>query len=326
MFHRDGSVWTETQRLTPSDPCGCFGYSVAIHGNTIVVSATGCGAAYVFHRDESVWTETQRLTPSDPDELCFGHSVAIDDDTIVASNPSNTNDKGEMAGAAYVFRWDGTTWTQQAKLTASDGGYHHYFGDGVAIQGDTIVASGSGGVYVFHWDGSTWTEQQKLTPSDGGAGGFGTSVAICSDTIIVGAYGDDTKGVNAGAAYVFAWNGSTWTEQQKLTASGGAANDYFGTSVAVDGTTVVVGADRDDNFYVADAGAVYVFVPRASVVISGDINDSGIVDLADAILALQVPAGLSPDGVHLSADVNGDGKIGLEEVIYVLQKVSGLRE
>ena len=93
---------------------------------------------------------------------------------------------------------------------------------------------------MFVRSGGTWTEQQKLTASDAAAGDlFGASVAVSGDTVVAGAYVDDTPaGVDAGSAYVFVRSGGTWTEQQKLTASDAAAGDQFGVSVAVSGDTV----------------------------------------------------------------------------------------
>ena len=97
---------------------------------------------------------------------------------------------------------------------------------------------------MFVRSGTTWTEQQKLLASDGAAGDyFGFSVSVSGDTVVVGASLDDTPGgVDAGSAYVFVRSGTTWTEQQKLLASDGAAGDDFGYSVSVSGDTVVVGA------------------------------------------------------------------------------------
>ena len=143
------------------------------------------------------------------------------------------------------------------KLTASDGAASDYFGDSVAIDGDTLVVgarydddngSASGSVYVFIHSGIIWTQQAKLTASDGAADDrFGSSVAIDGDTIVVGALLNDDNGTDSGTAYVFTRSGTTWTQQAKLTASDGALDDEFGQSVAIAGDTIVVGADRDDD-------------------------------------------------------------------------------
>ena len=136
---------------------------------------------------------------------------------------------------------------QETKLTASDGAAFDYFGLSVAIANDTVVVGAywnvndnsdrSGSAYVFTHTGTTGTQQAKLTASDGVVNDrFGISVAIASDTIVVGATRDDTDNVtDSGSAYVFVRTGTTWTEQAKLTTSDGAAEDYFGRSVAIDG-------------------------------------------------------------------------------------------
>ena len=103
----------------------------------------------------------------------------------------------------------------------------------------------------------------KLTASDGAASDqFGYSVSISSDgtTALIGAYQDDDKGANSGSAYVFKYNGTSWSQQSKLTASDGAANDYFGYSVSIssDGTTALIGAYLDDDKG-ANSGSAYVF-------------------------------------------------------------------
>ena len=121
------------------------------------------------------------------------------------------DDNGSASGSAYVFVRSGTTWTEQQKLTASDGAASDWFGFSVSISGDIAIVgaykddSGQGSTYVFVRSGTTWTEQQKLTASDGAASdSFGRSVSISGDTAIIGAFGDDDDGSNSGSAYVFA--------------------------------------------------------------------------------------------------------------------------
>ena len=164
---------------------------------------------------------------------------------------------------------------EQAKLTASDGAAYDYFGCSVAVSGDGSTAvigahgdddigNNSGSVYVFTRSGSSWTQQAKLTASDGASGDlFGYSVAVSGDgsTAVIGAHGDDDRGIDSGSAYVFTRSGSSWTQQAKLTASDGAASDLFGWSVAVsgDGSTAVIGAYYDDDRG-SNSGSAYVFI------------------------------------------------------------------
>jgi len=162
-----------------------------------------------------------------------------------------------------------TAFAKETKLTASDGAVNDLFGISVAIAGDTIVVgaqgdddngTGSGSAYLFMRTGLTWTQQAKLTASDAAASDhFGNSVAIAGDTIVVGAIFDDDSGTESGSAYVFTRAGTTWTEQAKLTASDGAANDWFGTSVAIAGDTIVVGAIFNKDNGTSNGSALFLY-------------------------------------------------------------------
>ncbi len=273
-----------------------FGASVAISGNTVVVGACcipppclppyrlGPGAAYVFTEPSTGWanmTQTAKLTPSDG-SFFFGTSVAISGNTVVVGAVTYAGDLdffafgGPSPAAAYVFTEPNEGWanmTQTAKLTASDGAAYYEFGDSVAISGSTIVVGspfstvaggaegnvqGAGAAYVFMEPGTGWenmTQSAKLTASDGAANDyFGDSVAIDANTIVVGAGGasiggptecDGESSDKPGTAYVFTEPVSGWenmTQTEKVIASDGLANDYFGDSVAISGKTVVVGS------------------------------------------------------------------------------------
>jgi hypothetical protein len=277
VFTKSGTTWTQQQKLQASDveAGDSFGNSVALDGDTVVVGAysedtggSAAGAAYVFTRTGTTWTQQQKLVASDAEaDDRFGWSVALDGDTVVVGAPEEDTG-GSVAGAAYVFTRTGDTWTEQEILYASDAGTGDLFGISIALDGDTLVVgaygvytggSYAGAAYVFTRTGTTWPEQQILYASDVEASDrFGYSVALDGDTVVVGAYYEDTGGNNAGAAYVFTRSGSTWTEQEILYASDAQADDYFGTSVALDGDTVVVGARGEDTGG-SSAGAAYVF-------------------------------------------------------------------
>src|ERR1022692_4607455 len=264
-------IWTQEAKLTASDGLAgdAFGVSVSVSGDTAVVGAgfkkiglnRGQGEAYVFVRSGTTWTQQQTLTALDgATNAVFGFSVSVSGDTAVVGAPNQ--DENDSPGAAYVFTRSGTTWTQQQKLTASDGSLVNEFGISVSVSGDTAVVGpavaafggsvSQGKAYVFVRSGTTWTQQQKLTASDGVAGdAFGFSVSVSGDTTVVGATGNNSQG----AAYVFVRSGTTWTQQQKLTASDGAAGDLFGRSVSVDQGTAVIGAQAKNSAQ----GAAYVF-------------------------------------------------------------------
>ena len=214
----------------------------------------------------------------------FGVSVALDNDTAVvgAFQPTYTDPDTSLdvsrPGAAYVYIKDSNgAWSQQAKLTASDGADGDEFGISVAVDGDTVVVgargnvSKTGAIYVFTKpsDGD-WTStitETKLTATGGAADDlFGASVALYgASTIVVGAPGDQNSvggtDVSTGSAYVFARDSNgEWSQNAKLTASNAALDDLFGNSVAVDDDTIAVGAYGKDGNSLTDSGLVYVFV------------------------------------------------------------------
>ena len=197
----------------------------------------------------------------------FGISVSISGDVAIVGADGN-DDNGLQSGSAYISRFDGTTWSQDQKLLASDGAAGDRFGFSVSIGGDMAIVGAfldddngtdSGSVYVFRFDGTTWSQEQKLLASDGARGdGFGISVSIGGDVAIVGASGDGDNGINSGSAYIFRFDGTTWTQEQKLLASDGASGDSFGYSVSISGDVAIVGAGGDDDNGTG-SGSAYVF-------------------------------------------------------------------
>jgi len=175
------------------------------------------------------------------------------------------DDFGDVSGSAYVFRRSGTTWTQEAKLYASDAAMGHLFGQAVALDGDTALIASSeqnasaGAVYVFTRSGTVWTQQAKLTAADAGNWKlFGSAVDIEVDTAVIGSSNDSLTDWGAGSAYIFRRSGTVWSQEQKLLASDGAAYDEFGNDVAISGDAVVISARLDDTTY-SDTGSAYVF-------------------------------------------------------------------
>ncbi|MBI4700937.1 MAG: FG-GAP repeat protein [Deltaproteobacteria bacterium] len=270
----DPLVWVEEQKLIAGDGAkfDVFGRSVALGGDRAIVGATGdddggpaSGSAYVFVRQAGQWVQEAKLTASDAGVSdCFGVSVATDADTaVVGADEACGFPYG--SGLAYVFVRQGAIWTQQAKLAASDPAPGDFFGESVAIDGDTVVVGvpgdedagpKSGSAYVFVRQGGAWTQQAKLTASDAASDdAFGVSVAVNGETVIVGAMGN---GDHRGAAYVFVRQGGAWVEQTKLTALDGEPFDFLGSSVALDGDTAVAGAPSDEDAG-PWSGSAYVF-------------------------------------------------------------------
>jgi uncharacterized repeat protein (TIGR01451 family) len=281
VFVRSGGTWVEQQKLVPSDAGAgfIFGRSVSLFGDTALIGATRAtglggtfpGAAYVFVRSGTTWTQQQKLVAADPTSFArFGAAVSLSGDTAVVTSESSTN---SIAGAGYVFVRSGATWTQQQKLSPSDGAVDDFFGFSVGIEGNTTfigsprddTTSGgldAGSAYVFSRRGTAWSETQKLEPADASAGQrFGESLSVSGDTLVVGALG----GSIPGAAYVFTRAGTGWNQQQKLQASDGLAGDSFGEAVFISGGRLMVGASDDDNQGGQDAGTAYVFLRSGAV-------------------------------------------------------------
>ena len=233
---------------------------VALDGDTLVVgaltavvsSAQQVGRAFVYLRTGNTWAQQAELIPS-PDNRAafdeFGSAVAVSGDTVIVGARRHNSDQG----AAYVFVRSGTTWSQQAKLTASDGAAGHGFGAAVALTGDTAVigAGGANASYIFKRVGTVWTQQPKLTGAAGD--GFGCAVAVSGDSALIGA---PSKTSNAGAAYVFKSAGGDWSSPTStlLTASAGAGA-YLGYAVDLAGRYALLGAPGQTGHI----GAAYVF-------------------------------------------------------------------
>lgn len=276
-----------------------LGESTAISGNTIVVGTPNYtaaatnkeqGAAYVFTMPRSGWadaTQTARLTAEKgQSEELFGHSVSVSDNTIVVGAPFREVGRHTDQGAAYVFVKPVAGWrnaTQTAKLTAGGGAAHEFFGESVAVSHDTVlvgvpghtvgkhVMQGAVDVYARRasgWAGSL-TQTAELTASDGNASdALGISVAISGNTIVAGA---DQHAVadsaNEGAAYVFVKPVAGWrnaTQTAELSDRQGQSGELFGHSVAVSGSTIVVGAPDREVAENAEQGALLVFTRPAS--------------------------------------------------------------
>jgi hypothetical protein len=157
-----------------------------------------------------VFTRTLLLASDGQQGDHFGYAVAVSGNTAVIGAAY----KNDQSGVAYVFVLRGTTWVQQAELTASDAAPLDQFGSLVALCGNIAVIgaraknNGTGAAYVFVRSGSVWTQQAELTPPAGvPAAFFGNAVAVGGTTVVVGEPGDFDV---AGSAYVFVQQGSTW--------------------------------------------------------------------------------------------------------------------
>lgn len=242
VFVRNGNSWTQEAYLKASNTGADdrFGISVSISGDTIVVGA--------------IW----------------------EDSSATGLNGNQIDNSASNSGAAYVFLRSGTTWSQQAYLKGTNTGTGDRFGWAVEISQNTIVvgakwedsaatgtqgiqadnsAPDSGAAYIFVRSGSVWGQQAYLKASNTEAGdNFGYSASISGDTVVVGSFFEDggSSGINgnqtdnsatdSGAVYVFARNGSIWTQQAYLKTSHNKPYCRFGQAISISGETLVAGA------------------------------------------------------------------------------------
>ncbi len=318
VFTRSASGWSQQAYVKASntDAGDAFGASVALSadGNTLAVgalgeassaaavngnqgdnSAVGAGAVYVFTRIGIAWSQQAYVKASNAgagDQFGVAIALSTEGNTLAVGAEDEAgsatgingqaNDGAEEAGAAYVFTRNGTIWSQQAYLKASNTGKGDNFGASLAmsqdgnllavgatredsnakgINGDQVNndANGSGAVYVFVRNDAAWSQQTYVKASNTVTDAkFGSSVALSAlgNTMAVGARNEDSNatGINgdqanralesSGAVYAFTRSGVTWTQQAYLKASASDAGDYFGFSVALsaDGNALAVGA------------------------------------------------------------------------------------
>ncbi|MFN0110096.1 MAG: BACON domain-containing protein [Blastocatellia bacterium] len=261
IFAREGSLWAFRQKLLSAGlrANDRFGSSVAMSGSTIVVGTPGfdsspsvanTGSAYVYAFNNGAWIIQQILVqPSPQAGEGFGQSVAIDGNTVVVGCPVFTNNRGRVA----VFTAVGGGWQFRENLNfqPQDG---DQFGASVSVSGNTIVAGiplrdiifqNTGSVRLFDFNGTTWAFTQEVQALDGeGMDEFGTSVSIRGNKLVVGAIFDSSPGISShGSAYYFTRPavGQPWAFQRKFLPTNLVANTTYGNSVALSGSTIVVG-------------------------------------------------------------------------------------
>lgn len=308
------AAMVQQSELNPADGVSGdrFGGAAALSddGNTVLIAASEKtvggkakqGAVYVYERTNGVWSQQAELTASDGaanDQFGWLHAVALSGDGKTALIGAATDG---INGSAYVFvRSANGGWTQQAKLT----GIGYQFGVDVALSQDGNTAiigannynSGCGSALIYKRTGAVWMYQTMLTPSDGApVDFFGNSVALSGDgnTALVGAYHKTIGGNTAqGAAYLYIWSGSAWSEVQRLTHAAASANDRFGSSVALsgDGSVAVVGIPNSDSISAANTGQAIVYTWNGSLWLGNDV-----LQCANAEFYCGTAASISRDG------------------------------
>ncbi len=336
VFRRTGTNWTQEAKLLASDGTydDAFGVSVSLDDDTALVGAhwnddkgENSGSAYIFTRIGTTWIQEAKLLASDgaPNDY-FGASISLDGDTALIGVYFD-DDKGLNSGSVYVFTRSGTTWTQEAKLLASDGTMGDYFGWSVSLDGDTALVGAcydddngadSGSAYIFTRTGTTWHQEAKLLASDGTLEAvFGCSVSLDGDTALIGAEYDDDNGYNSGSAYVFTRSGTIWKQKAKLLASDGAAKDLFGLIVSLDNCTALISA-IGDSVNGENSGSAYVFTksnetPDLEIDIRGGFGINVVITNNNPVNIFSIEWQIHVEGGILGAiNKTNDGLIDIE--------------
>jgi hypothetical protein len=261
VYVHSGSTWREQAILKPPSPpqtFGNFGISLAVSGGTMVIAApftnVGAGEAYVYAQSGSRWQAQSDLTdPRGGPGRFKGASVAVSS-TTAAIGAWGADD---LAGAAYIYALSQGIWRRQTTLKDPGNEYLDLFGSSVAVSGRTVIVGAPGAqglngrAYVYVRSGGRWRRQGTLSSPSGG-GDFGSAVALYGNTAVIGAL--DARGF-AGAAYVYARSGTRWHRDATLDGPRGACCAYFGSSVALYGGTIAVGAPGARKW----TGAAYVY-------------------------------------------------------------------
>ncbi len=200
------------------------------------------GAVYVFTDNSGTWSQTQQMVDeySPSDYEYFGSSLSSSDGTVAVGAIGWENDSLQTTGGVFLLTYNGSNWVSSGALTSSDGTSYDDFGAAVSISGTEMAVSATnqkvgsnsaqGEAYVFTYSGGSWSQTTTLTASDGAANDhLGGSLAISGTTVLAAS---DAHNSDQGAVYEFTPSGSSWS-QTELTASDGAAGDYFGSTVRV---------------------------------------------------------------------------------------------
>ena len=342
IYRRIRGDWQREARLVLANRGSFdrFGWSVATSGNVVVVGSNGSGqqVAVIYQFDGARWIESTTLRPPRAGVSGFGRNVAVSADVTIVGARYSTTDGVSASGAAFIYRFDGTTWQQEAELTLDASRGRAQFGLGVAIHDDLAVvgapASNSigsqGSVHVYRFDGARWVVEAELTTDDDVTEDhFGTRVAVENNVIVVGSPQDDPSGEDSGSAYVFRFDGSSWSQDVRLNPTDGGAFEYFGSDVAVSDDVVIVGAPGDDDNG-RDSGSVYEFRydgsnwNQASKLVASDASEIARLGGSVSISADSALIGASGDDENgfisgaaytfdIALDTDGDGLSDVED-------------
>lgn len=317
--------------LSPGDN---FGASVAISGDFAAVGAPlddeqlgNEGAVYVFQRsagNAAQWDFVKKILAADAQSADnFGASVALDGERLlVGANQSDAS--GDNSGAAYMFyrnHGGAGQWGQVAKLLATTGAADDFFGASVDLDGDFAIVGANGvnglfqnigAAYIFgrnQFGPDAWGQIEKIRAKQNGENdNFGAKVGISGPWAIVGADGNDLKGNNAGAAFIFYKNQNgfvnSWGQSQILFNVSGQADDHFGSGVGIDAPYAVVASSGDSPFGQNSGGGFVYLLQGNSWVLVDQLADGGGQN-GDA---LGTAAAISGQTIILGAPLDNNGQ------------------
>ncbi|MEM9998503.1 MAG: T9SS type A sorting domain-containing protein [Bacteroidota bacterium] len=222
VFERQSGGWATTALLTDPDgrTADFFGRQVALAGDRLAVASNAVdldgardgGAVFIYDRAPGgTWTRAAKLTASDAAEADgLGTSIAFNgpDELLVGADDVD-GPGGVNTGAVYVFRFDGTTWREDQKLTNPDAERFESLGASVAAQDDrawvgALGIGGQGGAAEFVREPGGWVRARTLLPTGGSSTDrLGTSIAFDGGRLVIGAPNDDDQASNAGASYAY---------------------------------------------------------------------------------------------------------------------------
>ena len=258
IYKYDGAVWALMTKLETRNEAYSFGKDVDILGNRAVVCASD--EVYVFEYNGSEWLQTEVLTAGAPGDF-FGFTISLGVDRVVVGATSDGDDRG----AVYVFDYDlnTKTWSESAKLIASDGQQDDFFGYALSLNGNNLMVgqhlsvsnASPYQVYVFEYNGTIWQEVQILTASNAmgnnNFGGTRNTIDLKQNIALIGASANIS-------AYIFEKIGNSWVETTILNATDDNVSD-FGRSVSIDGDSALVGAATKGFVGNDKKGAAYLF-------------------------------------------------------------------
>jgi len=363
VFDRSSGSLIEEARLTPAtdDPHIKFGFSLGLDRGVLAASSPfqnlgdnlGSGSVYLFERIVGQWQQSAELNAFDAESNLggrFGFSLAIQGNTLVVGAPLDS-ERGEFAGAAYVFEKIDGQWQHVTKLFSDSTASDQQFGWQVALDGDTlavgapfrnIVGNDSGAVYVFRKQDGQWPAASlRLRPFDAfGEQEFGRVLALSGDDLVVGG-----RPGFQNAVYYFQRYSNQWYQLTKLEPWDDANIGWYGISLSIENDTIAIGASFDD-YGAGDTGSVYVFkriqsawryvsrLVSSTAAASDELGTSVAMDdgmlISGAAYRNEFGARsgaaylFDVSNVGLAGDMNDDGRVNLMDVDHFVEALLGL--